>query len=137
MGVRGSQITVTLLVVLLTLAGLPPQTANAQTEESRAEKRDPQSPLEFPEPEIVERIALRNTVLQLLIDREYDELTRLAKDVRTTKARFTNGSWKLRAFYDAFSQLGHSPRWFPVAFDGKDPDWDAILTRLAEWKLDL
>jgi hypothetical protein len=33
----------------------------------------------------------------------YEELDRLARDLRGTKARFANGSWKLAAFYDTFS----------------------------------
>src|SRR5215212_10274483 len=35
--------------------------------------------------------------------RRFDELEKVAKDLRATKALFGNGSWKLSAFYESFT----------------------------------
>jgi hypothetical protein len=90
--------------------------------------------LEYPEPEISERIGFSNEVLRRLLVREYNELDEMAGELRSQKTRFRNGQWKLRWFYAAFSKLGGSRSWYPVPFDGQNPDWNAIFDRLGEWK---
>jgi len=90
--------------------------------------------LEYPEPEINERLKLSNGVFRDLLARRYDELDARARELRTSKARFGNGLWKLPYFYMAFDSLGSSESWYPVAFDGQNPDWNEVFSRLKEWR---
>ncbi|HJS73842.1 MAG TPA: DUF4034 domain-containing protein [Vicinamibacteria bacterium] len=97
----------------------------------------PSAPLEqikYPEPAITERITFANDVLTRVLARDYLSLDTLARELRSGKARFPGGEWKLRWFYVAFSQLGASRSWYPVPLLGESTDWNEVRSRLEEWR---
>lgn len=117
-------IAIPVLAVALTVAAA--QRARAQG--------IPPVALEYPEPELAERIVFANDVFEKLMGGSYDELDAMALRMRTEKARFRNGSWKLSAFYRSFSWLEQTPSWHPVTFVGEDPDWAEVFSRLEDWR---
>jgi hypothetical protein len=108
--------------------------SSAGSSQDRSVPEDDRIALEYPEPEINEQLVLANGAFRDLLSRRYGELDVKARELRTSKARFRNGAWKLSLFYMAFDSLGTSKSWYPIAFEGQNPDWNEVFSRLKEWR---
>jgi WD40 repeat protein/beta-lactamase regulating signal transducer with metallopeptidase domain len=73
-----------------------------------------------------ERDALVRQTALLFSRGDYARLDAQAKNFRSSRARFADGSWKLRAFYEALE---------PAQFFIVKEDWEAWFGKMAEWKL--
>ena len=67
---------------------------------------------------------LARDVKELFCNEKFDELEKIAKDLRKTKARFPDGNWKLYYFYDGLS----SPK------NRRKEQWDRWLLRMEKWQ---
>jgi hypothetical protein len=88
------------------------------------------------DPIVQEIVGFRGSVRDSLVAGNFDELDRQAEELRTSKALFANGSWKLTQFYTAFEGNDNEPasRW--EALDKKHREWiaakpDSITARVA------
>jgi len=67
---------------------------------------------------------LARDVKELFCNEKFDELEKIAKDLRATKTRFSDGQWKLYYFYDGLS----SPK------NRRKEQWDRWLLRMEKWQ---
>ncbi|OGU06219.1 MAG: hypothetical protein A2075_06575 [Geobacteraceae bacterium GWC2_58_44] len=72
----------------------------------------------------VARNKLQRDVKELLYDNRFAELEKLAKELRSTKARFPEGHWKLPYFYDGLAAPEHK----------SEKQWQRLLGRLEKWQ---
>jgi Sel1 repeat/Domain of unknown function (DUF4124)/Domain of unknown function (DUF4034) len=72
----------------------------------------------------VARNKLERDVKELFCRGKFDELEKIAKDLRKTKARFPEGHWKLYYFYNGLS----SPK------NRRKEQWDSWLLRMEKWQ---
>jgi WD40 repeat protein len=70
-----------------------------------------------------ERNRFANEVRAIFQHEDFAELERLADELRTTKARFPEGLWKLSRFYAGLSSPGYA-----------DDQWKGHLERLDRWR---
>ena len=68
-----------------------------------------------------EQAQIRQHVRELLRNGDFDMLTRLARQYRSSKATLSDGSWTLNHFYEAFSHCSSTQ------------EWNAMFGRLEEW----
>jgi hypothetical protein len=65
-----------------------------------------------------------SSVRTLVYDKNFDRLDQLADSIRSSKAKFSGGMWKLHAFYEGAAQPeGHAT----------EEDWKALETLLNDW----
>jgi hypothetical protein len=69
--------------------------------------------------------ALSSQARSLIITGKFNEADSLAADLRTSKSRFRNGEWKLRAFYGGF----RTP-----ADTSSEPQWKAMIVSIENWR---
>lgn len=81
----------------------------------------PPDPLDPPEASDL----LAQQALDLLSRQRYDDLDELAGGLRSSKARFESGLWKLESFYDGLTQI-RQPR-------AGDDDWQRRLAAIQAW----
>ena len=74
------------------------------------------------------RQALTHRVNKLFWHKHYDELERLCNELRTTKARWPGGTWKLSWIYEGFR-----PGYKSWPYD-QCADWDGALERIEGWR---
>jgi hypothetical protein len=61
-----------------------------------------------------------------LVQKDFDQLDKVAREARATKARFSGGVWKLFTFYEALSD--------PIVGDeATDADWTLHIENLKAW----
>ncbi|HUA00052.1 MAG TPA: hypothetical protein VMB02_06955 [Candidatus Aquilonibacter sp.] len=61
-----------------------------------------------------------------LVRKDYDTLDKVAQDLRSTKARFKGGVWKLSDFYDGLTRP-------PEGEEANDDAWEAHIADLKAW----
>lgn len=81
-------------------------------------------PVIFETPEAKEQNQLRHQGSDLLYAREFDELDKIARELRASKAQWESGYWKLGAFYKGFADL---PK------EASDARWTNLLAHLRLW----
>jgi len=68
------------------------------------------------------RMELQQQIAKLVTIGAYQELENIAADYRINKSRFTDGGWKLNAFYMTFSEGKHT-----------DSEWRKLIANLEVW----
>jgi hypothetical protein len=124
---------------LLSLASLLGPSGYAQPLASQAGSGERQPPpgVRFVKDPINEEIkTFRHNVRQLYNNSRFDELEKIAQDVRTAKAKFGNGSWKIVRFYDSLECRMSEPESMWLLHDRIHRDWiakkpESITAKLA------
>lgn len=80
---------------------------------------------DFTVPQYVQRKELVNRTSALLNDKNWDELEKIAAELRTKKLRFPSGRWKLETFYRGLAD--------PKEHAGPR-DWNSFFAGVQEWK---
>ena len=80
---------------------------------------------DFTIPQSKQQDELVNRMCALFEDKNWDELEKIAEELRIKKLRFPSGRWKLEAFYKGLSN--------PEKVVGSH-DWNSLITGLQEWK---
>jgi TPR repeat protein len=71
----------------------------------------------------IARSQLERQVSNLLYQEKFDALEKMAQDLRTTKAKFPDGFWKLYSFYEGLSR----PK------NGSSDGWKRFLSKFDRW----
>ena len=70
------------------------------------------------------RRIIKANALKFVLGGNYNQLESAAEGFRQNKARFANGDWKLRSFYDAFSE--------PLQ-PSDEESWSALISAIQGW----
>jgi hypothetical protein len=81
-------------------------------------------PVIFETPEVKEQSQLKDRGAKLLYAREFDEIEKIARELRASKAQWENGYWKLGSFYEGFSELPD---------EASERRWTNLLAHLRLW----
>jgi hypothetical protein len=71
----------------------------------------------------IARRQLERQVSNLVYQEKFDKLEKMARDFRTTRAKFPDGFWKLYSFYEGFSK----PK------NGSSDGWKRFLAKFDRW----
>jgi hypothetical protein len=86
------------------------------------------SALAFEEPLTDDIAPFKAMLLRKFDNKQFTELESLERELRSSKARFAGGDWKLFHFYEVLS-AGHVIENAPI-----ESDWLDVLARLKEWQ---
>ena len=92
---------------------------------SQSRKRVPQA--SSPDKIYNENVAFRYETRMLYNSRKFDELEKRANELRISKARFGNGAWKLREFYDALGLRPDEPESLWRLHEQIHQDWEKAM----------
>lgn len=113
--------------------------AEAQPLIRRMSEKDPQEApkVRFVKDPLAEEIkTFRHDIRQHYNNRRFDDLEKIAKDLRVTKAKFANGSWKIMSYYDSLECRKEEPESMWRLHDRIHRDWiaqkpDSVTAKLA------
>ena len=93
--------------------------------DSQSQKRIPEAP--SPDKIHNEEVAFRYETRMFYNSRKFDELEKRANELRISKAKFANGSWKLFQFYDALGCRDDEPESMWRLHEQIHQDWEKAM----------
>ena len=90
-----------------------------------SQKRVPEAP--SPDKILNEEVAFRYETRRFYNSRKFDELEKRANELRISKAKFGNGSWKLFQFYDALGCRDDEPETMWQLHEQIHQDWEKTM----------